>query len=433
MPNYTMVDQLTSERRFQLLIASVTDYAIYMLDRDGYVTSWNPGAQRFKGYLSDEIIGQHFSVFYTGEERAAGVPGYALLTAHDEGKFEAEGWRVRKDGTRFWASVVIDPVRDEEGNFIGFAKITRDMSEQRATQEALRESEERFRLLVQGVSDYAIYMLSPAGMVTNWNPGAQRIKGYTESEVIGSHFSRFYTDDDRATGLPAQALERARTVGRYEQEGWRLRKDGSQFWAHVIIDAVHDASGDLLGFAKVTRDITERKEAAEALEHANAALFQSQKMEAIGQLTGGIAHDFNNLLGVLASSLDLLGMRLHDPSDSRLLGTMQRAIDRGATLTQQLLSFARQQPLKVDLVDPNQLIEGFETMLRRAGAANITFELDLHDDLETVAVDVARFESALLNLVVNASHCAATRSGNCLQAAMCARKSSIQVMAWRRT
>jgi PAS domain S-box-containing protein len=404
MPNDTMVDQLTSERRFQLLIASVTDYAIYMLDCDGYVTSWNPGAQRFKGYLSDEIIGQHFSVFYTEEERAAGVPGCALLTAHDEGKFEAEGWRVRKDGTRFWASVVIDPVRDEEGNFIGFAKITRDMSEQRATQEALRESEERFRLLVQGVSDYAIYMLSPAGVVTNWNPGAQRIKGYTESEVIGSHFSRFYTDDDRATGLPAHALERARTIGRYEQEGWRLRKDGSQFWAHVIIDAVHDASGDLLGFAKVTRDITERKEAAEALEHANAALFQSQKMEAIGQLTGGIAHDFNNLLGVLASSLDLLGMRLHDPSDSRLLGTMQRAIDRGATLTQQLLSFARQQPLKVDLVDPNQLIEGFETMLRRAGAANITFELDLHDDLETVAVDVARFESALLNLVVNARH-----------------------------
>jgi PAS domain S-box-containing protein len=403
MTNNMMVEP-TSERRFQLLIASVTDYAIYMLDREGYVNSWNPGAQRFKGYQAEEIIGHHFSVFYTDEERAADVPAFALRTALAEGKFETEGWRVRKDGTQFWASVVIDPVRDEEGNFIGFAKITRDMSGQRATQKALRESEDRFRLLVQGVSDYAIYMLSPEGVVTNWNDGAQRIKGYAEQEVVGSHFSRFYTDTDRIRGIPELALERARSSGRYEQEGWRVRKDGTQFWAHVIIDAIHDANGILLGFAKVTRDITERKQAAEALEKANAALFQSQKMEAIGQLTGGIAHDFNNLLGVLASSLDLLGMRLHDPADSRLLATMQRAIDRGATLTQQLLSFARQQPLKVDLVDANQLIEGFETMLRRAAAANITFELDLDNDLETVAIDVARFESTLLNLVVNARH-----------------------------
>jgi PAS domain S-box-containing protein len=404
MTNTNMVDLPISERRFQLLIASVTDYAIYMLDPEGYVSSWNPGAQRFKGYLADEIIGKHFSLFYTDEERAGGVPALALRTASEEGKFEAEGWRVRKDGTQFWASVVIDPVRDEEGNFIGFAKITRDMSTQRAARQALRDSEERFRLLVQGVTDYAIYMLSPMGVITNWNSGAQRIKGYTEEEVLGSHFSRFYTPEDRADGAPDRALETTATTGRYEAEGWRVRKDGSQFWAHVVIDAIYGSSGDLLGFAKITRDNTERKHAAEALERANAALFQSQKMEAIGQLTGGVAHDFNNLLGVLASSLDLLGMRLHNPADSRLLSTMQRAIDRGATLTQQLLSFARQQPLKVDLVDPNQLIEGFETMLRRAGAANIDFALDLDENLETVAVDAARFESALLNLVVNARH-----------------------------
>lgn len=399
-----MIDQPTSERRFQLLIASVIDYAIYMLDPSGHVNSWNPGAQRFKGYREHEILGQHFSVFYTEEDRLSGLPERALRTAREHGKFEAEGWRVRKDGTQFWANVVIDPIRDEAGNFVGFAKITRDMSAQHETQKALREAEERFRLLVEGVSDYAIYMLSPAGIITNWNTGAQRIKGYTEHEVVGSHFSRFYTNPERAKGTPGLALDVAARVGRYEQEGYRLRKDGTQFWAHVVIDAIHDANGELLGFAKVTRDITERKEAAEALEKANAALFQSQKMEAIGQLTGGIAHDFNNLLGVLASSLDLLGMRLHEPADSRLLGTMQRAIDRGATLTQQLLSFARQQPLKVDLVDPNQLIEGFETMLRRAGAPNITFALDLEPDLETVAVDAARFESALLNLVVNARH-----------------------------
>jgi PAS domain S-box-containing protein len=404
MTDDIMIDQPTSERRFQLLIASVIDYAIYMLDPSGHVNSWNPGAQRFKGYREHEILGQHFSVFYTEEERAAGVPERALRTAREQGKFETEGWRVRKDGTQFWASVVIDPVRDEAGNFIGFAKITRDMSDQHEAQKALREAEERFRLLVEGVSDYAIYMLSPAGIITNWNSGAERIKGFAEDEVVGSHFSRFYTNADRAKGLPGLALDVAARAGRYEQEGYRLRKDGTQFWAHVVIDAIHDANGELLGFAKVTRDITERKEAAEALERANAALFQSQKMEAIGQLTGGIAHDFNNLLGVLASSLDLLGMRLHEPADSRLLGTMQRAIDRGAALTQQLLSFARQQPLKVDLVDANQLIESFETMLRRAGAPNISFALDLEPDLETVAVDAARFESALLNLVVNARH-----------------------------
>ncbi|MDQ2821775.1 MAG: PAS domain S-box protein [Pseudomonadota bacterium] len=404
MNDNTMIDQPTSERRFQLLIASVIDYAIYMLDPSGHVNSWNPGAQRFKGYREHEILGQHFSVFYTEEDRLSGLPERALRTAREQGKFEAEGWHVRKDGTQFWANVVIDPIRDEAGNFVGFAKITRDMTAQHETQRALREAEERFRLLVEGVSDYAIYMLSPAGIITNWNTGAQRIKGYSEQEVVGSHFSRFYTNADRAKGTPGLALDVATRVGRFEQEGYRLRKDGTQFWAHVVIDAIHDANGELLGFAKVTRDITERKEAAETLERANAALFQSQKMEAIGQLTGGIAHDFNNLLGVLASSLDLLGMRLHEPSDTRLLSTMQRAIDRGATLTQQLLSFARQQPLKVDLVDPNQLIEGFETMLRRAGAPNITFALDLEPDLETVAVDAARFESALLNLVVNARH-----------------------------
>jgi PAS domain S-box-containing protein len=390
------------DRRFQLLVASIHDYAIYLLDLDGHITSWNPGAERFKGYTAGDIMGQHFSVFYTEEERAAGIPARALREAREDGRFEAEGWRVRKDGTRFWASVVIDPVRDEAGTLIGFAKITRDMSEQRAAQVALRESEERFRLLVQGVTDYAIYMLSPGGTVTNWNAGAERIKGYSLEEILGSHFSRFYTEADRANGLPAHALAVARADGRYEQEGWRIRKDGSQFWAHVVIDAIHDPAGQLLGFAKVTRDVTERKRAAEALERANAALFQSQKMEAIGQLTGGISHDFNNLLGVLSTSVDLLSTRLHEAGERRILDSMRRAIDRGATLTQQLLAFARQQPLKVDHYNPNDLIEGFETVLRRAGTSGMHFDFTLAPDLHTISVDAARFEAALLNLVVNA-------------------------------
>ncbi|WP_296000071.1 PAS domain-containing sensor histidine kinase [Rugamonas sp.] len=392
----------SSERRFQLLIGSINDYAIFMLDLEGHVTSWNPGAERFKGYRAEEIIGRHFSLFYTDEERAAGVPVRALKEARELGKFEAEGWRVRKDGTHFWANVVIDPVRDDGGQLIGFAKITRDMSKQRAAQLALRDSEERFRLLVQGVTDYAIYMLSPTGTVTNWNSGAERIKGYQLDDVVGTHFSRFYTEADRAKGVPEHALNVALTVGRYEQEGLRVRKDGSQFWAHVVIDAIHDPAGKLLGFAKVTRDITERKLAAEALERANAALFQSQKMEAIGQLTGGIAHDFNNLLAVLSSSLDILGIRLHETADRRLLEGMHRAVNRGVTLTQQLLSFARQQPLKVDNYNLNDLIEGFETMLRRAGASGIAYTFDLAPNLGNVAIDATRFEAALLNLVVNA-------------------------------
>jgi PAS domain S-box-containing protein len=402
MENQTPLSGQNMERRFQLLVASVTDYAIYMLDPSGRVSSWNPGAQRFTGYLSSEIIGQHFSVFYIEEERIAGVPDRALRTALEVGKFEAEGWRVRKDGTRFWADVVIDPIFDENHLFIGYAKITRDMSEQRMAQQELRASEERLRLLVQGVTDYAIYMLSPQGMVTNWNSGAERIKGYTSAEVVGTHFSRFYNDADRVAGIPEKALAIALDKGRYEQEGWRQRKDGSQFWAHVIIDAIHDSSGVLVGYAKVTRDITDRKQAEEALAQANAALFQSQKMEAIGQLTGGVAHDFNNLLGVLASSLDILGFRLFDPADRRLLDGMHRAIARGATLTQQLLSFARQQPLTVEPCNITQIIEGFETVPRRAGRSNIDFDLDLQTDLDAVSLDAARFESALLNLVVNA-------------------------------
>jgi PAS domain S-box-containing protein len=395
-------EALDDGQRFQLLVAGVSDYAIYMLDPEGYVSSWNTGAQRFKGYLPHEIIGQHFSAFYTDEDRAAGIPAKALRTALDEGKFEAEGWRVRKDGTRFWASVVIDPIRNDAGELVGFAKVTRDITERRAAQEALRESEERFRLLVQGVTDYAIYMLSPTGNITNWNSGAERIKGYTHDEVVGTHFSRFYTEEDRAVDAPAHALATAAREKRFEKEGWRVRKDGSRFWANVVIDAIHNEQGTLIGFAKVTRDITEKKRAEEALERANAALFQSQKMEAIGQLTGGIAHDFNNLLAVMASSLDVISTRPHEPPNIRLLDSMRRAVERGATLTQQLLSFARQQPLQATKCNLNKLIGGFEAVLRRAGDSSIAVDFSLAPALKLVLVDAARFEAALLNLVVNA-------------------------------
>jgi PAS domain S-box-containing protein len=394
--------QAPTERQFEMLVSGIRDYAIYMLDVDGYVTSWNTGAHRFKGYLASEIIGKNFAAFYAEAERAAGIPARALKSALEDGSYEAEGWRVRKDGTQFWATVVIDPIWDDTGVHVGFGKVTRDVTERRASQESLRESEERFRLLVQGLTDYAIYMLSPDGTVTNWNAGAERIKGYVRAEVVGSSFHRFYTVEDQASGLPALALTTAAAEGRYEQEGWRVRKDGTQFWANVVINAVHADDGRLVGFSKVTRDITEKRRAAEALEDANAALFQSQKMDALGQLTGGIAHDFNNLLGVIMGELDLMRLKGQSLLDVKMFDSMNRAVARGTTMTQQLLSFARQQPLKAEDCDLNKVVAEFESVLERASTPAILFDLDLASDLQLVHMDASRFEATLLNLVVNA-------------------------------
>ena len=388
--------------RLRLFISSVTDYAIYMLSPEGEVVSWNAGAERFKGYKAEEIIGQHFSRFYSPEDQATGLPARALKTARDTGKFEAEGWRMRKDGTRFWASVVIDPIRDASGELVGFAKITRDITEKRAAQEALRESEQRFRMLVQGVTDYAIYMLSPTGEITNWNAGARRIKGYEHDEVVGTHFSRFYTDEDRENGLPQRALKQAAEAGRFEAEGWRVRKDGTRFWAHVVIDPIRNDDGTLVGFAKITRDITERRNAAAALEETREALFQAQKMEAIGQLTGGIAHDFNNLLAVVTSGISMLRERVRNPADVRMLDAIDQAANRGAQLTQQLLTFARQQPMRQEARDVNRVINSFEAVLRRGSRNTIDFDVQLAEKLPQVMLDVTQFETALLNLVVNA-------------------------------
>lgn len=244
---------------YRRLVESVTDYAIYMMDEHGFVRSWNAGAERTKAYTAAEIVGRHFSCFYTDEDRASGLPEHALGTARHFGIFEGGGWRVRKDGTRFWANVVIESVRDDEGLFLGFAKITRDMTVEREAQLAILDSERRFRLLVQGVTDYALYMLDVDGVVTNWNAGAERAKGYLAAEIVGQHFSRFFTPEDRDAGLPALGLSTALAVGRFEAEGWRIRKDGSRFWAHVVLDRIHDDSGELIGFAKITRDITRQK------------------------------------------------------------------------------------------------------------------------------------------------------------------------------
>jgi PAS domain S-box-containing protein len=402
MPPTPPPDIRNDAARFQYFVAGVTDYAIYMLSPEGMVNSWNAGAQRFKFYRADEIIGQHFSRFYTEEDKARNLPKRALEIARTQGKFEDEGWRVRKDGTRFWASVVIDAIHGEDGELVGFAKVTRDITERRASDEALRASEERFRLLVQGVTDYSIYMLSPRGEITNWNAGAERIKGYTHDEVVGTHFSRFYVPEEQEAGLPQKALETARAEGRFESEGWRVRKGGERFWSHVVIDPIWDSTNELIGFAKITRDITERRESTLALERARDALFQSQKLEALGKLTGGIAHDFNNLLGVVMSGAELLSREVASPGGRKILESMQRSARRGAELTQQLLTFARQQPLKQANYDLNLVIGKFEAVLRRSSASPIQFVVELAQNLQLVRTDATQFEAAILNLVSNA-------------------------------
>jgi PAS domain S-box-containing protein len=403
MADGTRFDIHVSAERFQLLVNSVTDYAIYMLDADGYVATWNPGARRFKGYEAEEIIGRHFSTFFTDEDREAGVPALALKTAAERGRFEAEGWRVRKDGTRFWVNAVLDPIRDSAGNLLGFAKITRDDTDKREAAVALQESERRFRTLVQGVKDYALYMLDPEGRISNWNTGAEAIKGYKADEIVGQHFSRFYTEEDRAAGEPRRALATALAEGRYENEAWRVRKDGSRFWASIVIDPVHDEEGRLIGFAKITRDVTERRKATEELEEARAAVFQAQKLQALGELTGGVAHDFNNLMTVIRGAADLLSRPgLTEEKRTRYLKAIIDTADRAATLTSHLLAFGRRQALKPEVADLNVRLDAFAEMVGRTLGGQFEVRLELAPSLPPVEVDRAQLETALLNAAFNA-------------------------------
>ena len=263
--------------------------------------------------------------------------------------------------------------------------------------------EGRYRLLVEAVTDYAIYMLDPKGIVTSWNPGAQRFKGYTAEEIIGQHFSRFYTDEDRADGMPERALETARREGRFENEAWRVRKDGTRFRAYVVIDPIRRPDGSLVGFAKITRDVTERWEAQQKLEKTREILFQSQKMEALGQLTGGIAHDFNNLLMIVLGSLELMRRRL--PNDRKLLALLDNAMqgaERGTELAKRMLAFARRQEFKHEPVHIPTLVLGMRTLMERALGPSVKIETRFPLALKPVLADANLLEMVLLNLSVNA-------------------------------
>ena len=387
------------EQRLQLLIDAVTDYGIFVLDEQGHIVSWNSGAQRLKGYSREEILGHHFSVFYPPEAVAAGWPQEELRRAAALGRFEDEGWRVRKDGTRFWANVVITALREPDGTLVGYAKITRDLTERRLHEEQLRQSEQRLRLLVENVRDYAIFMLDPEGFVQSWNSGAQAIKGYTADEIIGKHFSQFYTPDDVQAGKPAMELVVAREQGRVEDEGWRVRKDGSLFWANVIVTAMRDTAGNLVGFAKVTRDMSERRR-LEELERSSRRMNEFLAM---------LAHELRNPLAPIRNAVTIMQL---ESLNSPVLRNVRDVIDRQLTHITRLVD---------DLLDVGRLTTGKiklrKELLRLGDVVNRSVEiarpmieakrhqlvLDVPPHPVYVNGDSVRLSQVMQNLLVNAA------------------------------
>ena len=338
----------SSDERFRLLIESVQDYAIFMLDPDGCVATWNSGAQRIHGFSAREIMGQNFSQFYTDEDRKAGKPRWELDCAKVQGRLEQEAWRLRKGGERFWAFCVITAMRDAKGKLIGFANVMRDLSEYKATEARLRASEEQFRMLVDGVDEYAIYLLDPTGNIVTWNSGAQNLKGYSASEVIGKNFALFYTSEDVATEKPQRNLDQARQDGHIRSEGVRVRKDGSTFQAEVVLTALKDADGNLRGFSKVTRDITDQIRIREA-EAAKMAAEKSNKAK--DDFLAALSHELRTpLTPALAAASYLVDNAGKLPSEFTVeLDVIRRNVQLEARLIDDLLDLTRVARGKISL------------------------------------------------------------------------------------
>ncbi len=393
---------------YRVLVDSVLDYAIFALDPHGIILTWNLGAERFKGYTAAEAIGQHFSIFYPPELVAQRFPEFELETATKTGRFEDEGWRVRKNGSRFWANVVITALRNEAGELIGFAKVTRDLTERRAAETALRESEQAFRLLVGGVKDYAIFMLDPSGRVATWNEGAERIKGYRPNEIIGRSFSAFYLPEEIADGKPERELEIAKREGKYEEEGWRIRRDGTTLWASVLITALRDEAGVLIGFAKVTRDLTERRVAEQqALDQQRAEAANRAK----GQFLAAMSHELRTPLNAIGGYADLLMMGLSGsvtPQQTEQLARIKRSQEHLLGIINDILNFTRMEAGQVQyesepvpLCDVmTSVIEMTSPQLKAKGLDVEAIEAD-HDIIATA--DHAKVEQIVINLVSNAS------------------------------
>ncbi|HYD58689.1 MAG TPA: PAS domain S-box protein [Burkholderiales bacterium] len=384
---------------FRMLVEQTKDYALFVLDPEGRVMTWNPGAQRIKQYAASEIIGRHFSDFYPREAIERGWPQHELKLAAAEGRFEDEGWRVRKDGSRFWASVVITALRGEDGKLLGFSKITRDLTDRKLHEEALRQSEERFRLLVDGVVDYAVYMLDAEGIVSSWNVGAERIKGYRRDEIIGKHFSRFYTADEREAGRPWEELTLARRNGRAEDEGWRVRKDGSRFWARVVVTALHDAEGQLRGFAKVTQDLTQQRE----LRNLQRAAQQ------VNEFVAMLAHELRNPLAPIRSAVQVLQkLPPGDPSVPAMYKTLERQSGQLARIVDDMIDISRITRGVLEIrKQPMELAEALHAALESAApevqARRHTIEVDVPRGGLQVSGDLHRLTQVLTNLLNNAA------------------------------
>jgi hypothetical protein len=410
-----------SEDRFKLLVQSVRDYAIFMLDPNGVVLTWNAGAERFKGYRADEIIGEHFSRFYPPEALARGMPEHELQVASKTGSFEDEGWRVRKDGSLFWANVVITAMRDAEGKLLGFAKVTRDLTQRRIHEEELRRSEERFRLLVEGVSDYAIFMLDANGRIVTWNVGAERIKGYTAREIIGQHFSIFYPDDVRESGWPEHELQVASEKGSFVDNGWRVRKDGTTFWANVTITALRDDTGRLLGYAKLTRDLTEAKR-VEAMEVANqqrdemleaerSARMAAQRATRVkDEFLATLSHELRTPLSAILGWTQVLlrGESVKGPdAQKRAIEVIERNARAQIQLIDDLLDLSRVMAGKIRLdlqqVSFVSIVEAaVDTVRPTADAKGIRLKAILGSSQDIVSADSARMQQVVWNLLTNA-------------------------------
>ncbi|MGZ3851359.1 MAG: PAS domain S-box protein [Flavisolibacter sp.] len=407
-----------SEERFRLTVEGVRDYAIFMLDTTGNIMSWNEGAERIKGYSANEIIGKHFSTFYTSEDLEDKKPERELRIALETGKYEEEGWRVRKNGSVFWANVVITALYNEQNKHIGFSKVTRDLTEKKMHEESLKQSEERYRSLVEQVTDYGIFMLDEKGRIISWNEGARRIKGYEQRDIIGKYFSIFYPEEDILNGKPAYELKVAKAEGKYEEEGWRIKKDGTLFWASVVITAIYNSKGIHIGFSKVTRDLTERKEAEKALRESyeryrlladelritNTELsYANQELE---QFTSIVSHDLQEPIRSIKSFLQLINIKLNEEQYENLEAYIEKAMnaaDRMKQLIQNLLHYS--QLSKGDLVEETMKVEDIinEAVQNvRSSIEKNNAQISIETDVQTIHGDRVQLVQLIQNLLSNA-------------------------------